>query len=157
MSYELAKKIVITGFLLFTLLLLWVLNQKKNYNPVLSFKTNYSFKSDRDVNYNNLSNVFEIMGYLNQNSNDFSLNPKVKVLVPTLEVPITFNVLGRELISKDTRISIFEYKNQEEALERYNKLLPLNGENIFNYKNLIIEGDSQNTAFLKLKEKLNAN
>ena len=157
MSYELAKKIVITGFLLFTLLLLWVLNQKKNYNPVLSFKTNYSFKSDRDVNYNNLSNVFEIMGYLNQNSNDFSLNPKVKVLVPTLEVPITFNVLGRELISKDTRISIFEYKNQEEALERYNKLLPLNGENIFNYKNLIIEGDSQNTAFLKLKEKLSAN
>lgn len=148
------RKIILLFFLIAILGSIWVLNQKKNYNPVFSFKTNFSFKSDRNLNYKDISSSFEILGILNSNSNDFSLNPRVRVIPPTLEVPISFNVIGREFISQNTKISVFEYRNQKDALERYEKLLPSRGETIFNYKNLIIEGDSKNQTFLNLKEKL---
>lgn len=150
-----AKKVVLIVFLLVFLGLLWLLNQKKNYNPVFSLKTNFSFKSDRNLNYQELSSVFEILDLLNSNSEKFNLNPRVRVIPPTLEVPITFNVIGRELISPETKISVFEYRNRKDAVERYEKLLPSRGSSIFNYKNLLIEGDSSNQVFLSLKESLN--
>jgi hypothetical protein len=155
MSSNYNKKLVLLVFLTIILGAIWVLNQKKNYNPVLSLKTNFSFKSDRNLDYRDLSSSFEILEILNSGSNDFSLNPRVRVVPPTLEVPITFNVIGRELVSSNTKISVFEYRNQEEALERYEKLLPSRGETIFNYKNLLVEGDSNNQNFLNLKEQLN--
>jgi hypothetical protein len=135
---------------------MWVLNQKKNFNPVFSLKTNFSLKTSKDLDYKDLSSVLEILYVLNSLETEFKLDPKVKLVLPLEIGDKTFDVLGRELRSSNTSISIFEYRNSKTATQKIMELPPFYKSRVFQFKNLIIEGDPTASQFLTLKDSLNA-
>jgi hypothetical protein len=134
---------------------LWTLNQRKNFYPVLSLNTNFTFKINPKLDYSNLSSVIEILNVLNVESKKFELNPKVKNLKSSAKDSANNDLIGREVFSSETKITIYETEDKKNASSRLKDLRSSVGSSYFTYKNLIIEGESSNKDFIDLKEKLN--
>lgn len=146
MSTQVRNNLIIIGFLLLFLASIWVLNQKKYFNPVLSFKTNLSFKSDKKMDYKNLSSTYTILRLLQEKYPDFNLEPAVSLR--------DFAVIGRVISNKTDDITVFEYASNSKAKIDYQRLLPIYNERMILYKNLVIVTKSENETLYYLKEKL---
>jgi hypothetical protein len=146
MSMQVLKNISLILLVLFLISLIWLLNQKKNYNPVLSLKTNLSFKSDKDLDYLELSSSYKVLQILRNKFPDFNLVPAVKIR--------DFSVIGRVFKTKNDEVSVFEYANSDLAKKDLERLSETYGDRMFLYKNLIVLTGSKNEVLTYLKENL---
>lgn len=140
------KQILIVFLLFFLIVSIWLLNQKKNFNPVLSLKTNLSFKSQKDLNYKDLSSNTEVLKTLNKKFPDFKLNPSIR--------DRDFSVIGRVFEDGIQEVIVFEYPNSANAKKDLEKFKSKYNSKMFLYKNLIILTGLENDVLSYLKENL---
>lgn len=140
------KDLILTFVILTLFGSLWVLNQRRNYNPVLSFKNNLNFKTDSSVNYDDLSSVVEVYEKLNLISSNYKLSP----IVNTSDL----SVIGRNFIFENHIISVFEFENPKTAQYEFNTKSIENPQNFYLYKNLIISSNITNDVWERLHDAL---
>jgi hypothetical protein len=146
MGVSVRKNLILIIFLLILISLIWFLNQKKNFNPVFSVKTNLSFRSEKSLNYNDLGSIYEVYQLLEKQYPNFNLNAAVKNR--------DFAVIGRVFKTKNDEVSVFEFGSSDKAEFDYNRLLPEYGNRLILYKNLIVLTGSENEVLTYLKENL---
>jgi len=149
------KNLITIGFLILSFGLLWLLNQKKNFNPVLSFHTNLSFKSKKNINYSEYSSTIEILKILQKKDSSFNLKPTMKEILP--EIPNEnkqFTELGRVITNNQETIIVYEYANRSKASVEFNRLKDFyNVKNVL-YKNIIISFSNESSTIKFLKDEL---
>lgn len=146
MSGSVRKNLILIIFLFAFIFLIWLLNQKKNFNPVFSLKTNLSFKSEKKLDYSELGSIYEVYQLLDKKYPNFKLNAAVKNR--------DFAVIGRVFKNKNDEVSVFEFSNSDKARFDYNRLLPDYGNRLILYKNLVVLTGSENEVLDYLKENL---
>lgn len=146
MSKGVFKNLLLVFTLILLISLIWILNQKKNYNPVFSLKTNLTYRTNKNLNYNDLSSTYEILKLLKKQYPAFSLVPAVKNR--------DFSVIGRVLKTKNDEVSVFEYSDNAAAKKDAERLSSNYGTRMLTYKNLVILTGSENEVLSYLKESL---
>jgi hypothetical protein len=146
MLFKHYKRIAIILLLILAIFMIWVLNQKKHFNPIFSLKTNFSFKSNKDLNYNDLSSVYHVYQVLKVRYPDYVLDASVTTR--------GFSVIGRVFKSSNEEVLVFEYEDSINASEEHKKLYSKHGEKMIVYKNLIVLTSSQNDVNSYLRENL---
>jgi hypothetical protein len=147
MNPKVAKNLLIILFLLIFLGLIWLLNQKKNFNPVLSFKTNLSLRSEKNLNYNDLASFHDIYNLLKSHDSGFMLIPNVR--------SGDFSVIGRSYKSSDQEVSVFEYANNSKATQEFKIMQTIYPDRLLVYKNFILLTNENSKIYSYLKDNLN--
>lgn len=137
-------------FIIFLILVLiglvWVLNQRKNFNPVFSLQTNLSFKSDKNLDYSQLSSTYEILELLKKYDPSSTLNPVIK--------SGDFSVIGREINSSNISLIVYEYSNFKDASKEFDSKKDKFLDQLILYKNLLILNTTETEVIKFLKENL---
>ncbi len=155
MSKAVTKNLLTIGFLVTCFGLIWLLNQKKNFNPVLSIQTNLSFKSKKNLNYSDLGSTIEILKLIQIKDSSFKMLPTLKEIVGDLpNENKQFSELGRVISNNKDTVVIYEYANSSKAMSEFERLKPFYGNKNLKYKNLIINFASESQILFYLRDNL---
>lgn len=155
MRSEVWKNLITIGFLIICFGLFWLLNQKKNFNPVLSFQTNLSFKSKKNLNYSDLASSFEVLKLLQKKELAFTLKPTMKEIIGDLpNENKQFGELGRIITNSREIVTVYEYATPDKARIDFEKLKPYYLNQNVLYKNIIINFNSEGETLSYIKEQL---